>query len=106
MRQRRRRNYAPSTGRKLVLLVTDEAGQRRFSGALLSERVDGQRDQVTRLAGDDRSDWAIAPLKEIPEYVKPGWPNPCKAARMSMGGKSPQRHGPAAGDPDGKTVQR
>ncbi len=91
MRQRRRKHYAPSTGRKLVLLVTDERGKRRYSGALLSERVDRGRETVTKLAGDDRADWAIAQIKQTPEFVKPGWPNPCKAARMSMGGKAARR---------------
>jgi len=91
VRHQRRKYYAPSTGRKLVLLVTKKMGKRRFSGALLNKRVDRQREEITKLAGADRMEWAVDQLKGTPDYVKPGWPNPCKAARMTMGRKAAQR---------------
>jgi hypothetical protein len=82
--RRRRKLYTPSTGHKLILLVTEVTGVRTCARQHLSERVERHRDAITRLAGPDRTDWAIAQLKDTPERVKPGWPNPCKAARMSM----------------------
>jgi hypothetical protein len=81
---RRRKRYSPSTGRKLSLIVANESGKRRYSGACLTTVVEDKRDEITSLAGADRAEWASEQLKAVPEQLKPGWPNPCKAARMSM----------------------
>jgi len=54
----------------------------------IRKRLEEKRCTVANLAGQAGADWAISQLSTSP-FVVIGWPNPCKAARMSM--RTPQR---------------
>lgn len=81
MKQRRQR-YTPSSSHLLAVMVTDLNTPR--TSERISKHLERVRDRVANLAGIAGPDWAISQLSTSP-FVVTGWPNPCKAARMSMG---------------------
>lgn len=83
--RRRRNRYIPSSGHKLAELVKDlshplQPG--RIKAHL--ERLERSGLEVSKLAGQAGSAWAIDQLSTSPFVVR-GWPAPCKAARMRLG---------------------
>lgn len=87
---RNRRRYTPSSSHKLAELVTEIPIFSRTPGNVLGHlKRPCQRESIARLAGP-LTDWAISQLSTKP-FVVIGWPNPCKAARMSMRRKAGAR---------------
>lgn len=76
MRQRHS-HYAPSSSHKLAEMVA------KLPASLIGSHLNRERDRVAILAGPAGADWAILQLSTKPRVLR-GWPNPCKAARMSM----------------------
>jgi hypothetical protein len=80
MRQRRNR-YSPSSSHILAQIVTDLGLP--CSASRIKHHLDKHSDRVANLAGTAGLDWAFRQLTTAP-FVVIGWPNPCKAARMTM----------------------
>jgi hypothetical protein len=78
VRRRRRIPLPPSTGHKLVRLVTTESGRldEHATECGLELAVNTLRDSVVRLAGADRAEWASEQLKSLQPPVRRGWPKP------------------------------
>ena len=107
MRQRRS-HYTPSSSHRLAAIASQ--AMTRFSrdschcATAIQKELESRREEVAKLTGSrSRVDWAISQLTTSP-FVVIGWPNPCKAGRMSM--RPPQRRGPIAGDPGRKAASR
>jgi len=78
-----RRRYQPSSGHKLVLLVSNPMGL-RTQRHITRQVLESKRPVIANLAGYAGAEWAIDQLIELPATIKPGWPNPCKAARAKL----------------------
>ncbi len=88
MRQRRSR-YTPSSYHRLAVIASEAMTRlsrvRCDCAKAIQKELESRREEVARLVGShSRVDWAIGQLITSP-FVVIGWPNPCKAARMSLG---------------------
>ena len=82
MRQRRS-HYLPSSSHNLAKMVTDLTGPRSATRIKRHLESESLRPRVANLAGPAGAEWVISQLITSP-FVVVGWPNPCKAARMTM----------------------
>ena len=83
-RGRNRKKYSPSSGHKLAALVLSQVPINRTPETVRRVLEESTNlSTVSNLAGVHGAEWVIARLSNAP-HVAPGWPEPCKAARMSL----------------------
>jgi hypothetical protein len=69
---RKRSSYTPSSGHRLIRLVTDKQGRRSdtFKKDLAAFGLFGV---IESIASEDRFRWAVQQLLECPAQVRRGW---------------------------------
>lgn len=91
--RRRRSRYTPSSSNQIAEIV------KRY-GCTSADLTSMIAPYVPPLV---TINWVSEQISRKPHFVI-GWPNPCKAGRMSM--RQPKRRGPIAGDPGRKEASR